>query len=462
MRLDRVAWCFAFLACSAPVAALAQGFQLNEIGTCAVGRGQAVTGAPCSDPSLIYWNPGAATTLPGWSAYVGLTAISVSGNFTADATGRVDAGDVPATFPPHVFVNRTSKDGRWSVGLGAYVPYGLTSQWHADFPGRFSAQKAALASVYIQPNFAYQFAKGWSVGGGPVFGHSTVQLRQSLDLAQQFAEPGVTFGMLGIPAGTEFARAKLEGSANAWGFNVGIHGQLTPDLQVGARYLSQLTFDYKNADATFTQSLTNLTLANGNPFGVPGGTPVDALLSGQFVSGGALVDQKVSTRIKHPAQFEVGLGYTGFTSTTLSGDFEWTKFSAFDQLPVNFEGPASGSSRSLIEDYNNSWSIRAGVEHGFASGIKGRAGFAYVKSPAPDATVTPLLPDQDRRNYTLGLGIPMSPRFTLDAGYLHVDTSGRRGRLVERTSESQTAAELNSGFYELNANIVSLSIRATF
>lgn len=462
MRLDRVAWCFAVLACAAPATALAQGFELNEIGTCATSRGQSVTGATCNDPSVIYWNPGATTTLPGWSAYVGLAAIAVGGNFTADITKNVYAGSVPVSFPPHLFVNYTSKDSRWAVGLGAYVPYGLTSQWHADFPGRFSAQKAALASVYIQPNIAYQFAKGWSVGGGPIFGHSTVQLRQSLDLAQQFAAPGVTFGMLGIPAGTEFARAKLEGSANAWGFNVGIHGQLTPDWQVGARYLSQLNFKYDDADATFTQSLTNLVVPGGNPLGVPGGTPLDAVLSAEFMNGGPLTKQKVSTRIKHPAQFEVGLGYTGFTSTTLSADFQWAQFSVFDKLPVDFHGPAAASSRTLIEDYNNSWSIRAGIEHGFASGIKGRAGFTYVKSPAPDETVTPLLPDQDRRNYALGLGIPMSPRFTLDAGYLHVDTSGRRGRIVERTSESQTAEELNSGFYSLNANIFSLSLRANF
>lgn len=462
MKLDRAACCVALLACAVPALARAQGFQLNEMGSCAVGRGAAVTAATCNDPSVIYWNPGATTTLPGWSAYVGLAAIAVGGDFTADGTGRVDEGDVPVSFPPHVFVNYTSKDSRWALGLGAYVPYGLTSQWHEDFPGRFSARKAALATVYIQPNFAYQFAKGWSIGGGPVFGHSTVQLRQALDLSQQLVAPGVTFGSLGIPAGTEFARAKLEGSANAWGFDIGIHGQLAPNWVVGARYLSKLKFDYNDADATFTQSLTNLTLAAGNPFGVPAGTPLDAILSGQFLAGAPLSNQKVATTITHPAQFEVGLGYTGFTSTTLSADFQWAQFSSFDRLPVKFEGPAAASSRDLLEQYQNSWSIRAGVEHGFAIGIKGRAGFAYVKSPAPDVTVTPLLPDQDRRNYTLGLGIPVSPRFTLDAGYLHVDTSGRRGRIVERTSESQTAAELNSGFYSLNANIMSLSLRANF
>jgi long-chain fatty acid transport protein len=458
-----VAWCSAILACAAPLAARAQGFQLNEIGTCAVGRGQATTAATCNDPSVIYWNPAAATALPGWNAYLGVAAIKVGGEFTADTTGRIDRGDVPVEWPPHLFVSYAPTSGKWAAGVGVYVPYGLTSQWKTDFPGRFSAQKASLATLYIQPNIAFQFAPGWSIGGGPIIGHSSVELRQALDLAGNHV-PGTpfTFAQFGIPARTEFALFQAKGSATAFGFNVGVHGQLTPDWQVGARYLSQLDFKYDHADATFAPTTTGLTLPADNPLSLPAGTSVDGLLAPLFATGGTLAPQKVSTRIKHPAQFQVGLGYSGLLNTILSADFEWTNFSAFDRLPVTFESPTGPPSRELIEDFHNSWSIRAGVEHAFAIGIKGRAGFTYVSTPAPDVTVTPLLPDMNRRNYSVGVGVPLSPRYSLDAAYLRVDASGRRGRIVERTSVDQTAAQLNSGFYSLNANVFSLSLRATF
>lgn len=450
------------LACGAPVVVHAQGFQLNEIGSCAVARGQAVTASPCRDPSAIYWNPAAAASLEGWSVYAGVSAIMVGGGFTADTSRRFSKGDVPVEFPPHVFVNYGSKDDRWAAGLGVYVPYGLTSQWSNTFPGRFEALKASLVSVYIQPNFAYRFAPNWEIGGGPVIGYSQVQLRQSLDLAQQFAQPGLTFGQLGVAAQTEFARAKLTGSGTAFGFNVGVHGALGPDWDVGARYLSKLDFHYDNAKATFAQILTNLVLPAGNPLDLPAGTPVDAVLSSEFAPGQPLSAQTVSTRITHPAQFQAGVGYSGLVNTRIEGDFEWTQFSSFDKLPITFNGPASGQNRSLLEDYENSWSIRVGAEHSFPVGIKGRLGFTYVKTPAPDATVTPLLPDMNRRNYTVGFGVPLSPRYTFDAAYLHVDTSGRRGRIVERTDPSQTALDLNSGFYTLDANVISVSIRANF
>ena len=64
MKRSGVALCLATLAATAlPSGAHAQGFGLNEIGSCAIGRGFAVTGAPCRDASAIYWHPAATTSL---------------------------------------------------------------------------------------------------------------------------------------------------------------------------------------------------------------------------------------------------------------------------------------------------------------------------------------------------------------------------------------------------------------
>jgi long-chain fatty acid transport protein len=272
----------------------------------------------------------------------------------------------------------------------------------------------------------------------------------------------ITFGMLGVPARTEFARATLKGSATALGFNVGIHGSLTPNLQLGVRYLSQLSFDYDDADADFGQVNTGIVLPAGNPLDAPAGTPLDALLADQFTTGAPLTSRSVSTRIRHPSQLQVDLGYTGITNTVLSAGVSWTKFSSFDKLPIDFGGENPPPDRELVEDYDDSWSIRAGVERAFAIGIKGRAGFNYIRTPAPDITVTPLLPDMNRKNYTVGIGIPITLHYTVDLGYLRVDTDGRRGRIVERPEGTATAAQLNSGFYTLDANVFSLSVRANF
>ncbi|MBK5188456.1 MAG: outer membrane protein transport protein [Gemmatimonadaceae bacterium] len=469
MNFDRLSRCLVLAALVAPAAAEAQGFGLNEIGSCAVARGFAVTSVPCNDPSEIYWNPAATTALQGWGLYVGAAAVQVNGGFNADSSGRSYPGDVPVKFPPHIFLNYRPKGAKWAVGIGSYVPYGLVSQWTPDFPGRFESQYASLSSDYIQPNFAYRIAPGWSIGGGPVFGVSHVELRQGIDLAAVPAAPGVTFGQLGIPAGTQFAAARLKGSGTAWGFNVGVHGKFGPDWQIGARYLSELKFKYNNADVQFTQQLTNLVLAGSNPLGLPAGTPLDAVLSPEFAPGAPFsAGQHVNTEIDHPAQLQAGIGYTGLTNTTITADYAWIDYKSFKTLEVNFVGPANdaGLSHTLLENYKSSSSVRIGVEHAFAAGFRGRVGFDWIGSPAPDETVTPLLPDMSRRNYTIGIGLPLGASYTLDAGFLHVDTGGRRGRIIARTvgspAENETAAELNSGFYTLNANVFSLSLKVNF
>ncbi|MGH7603495.1 MAG: OmpP1/FadL family transporter [Gemmatimonadaceae bacterium] len=445
-----------------PAAAGAQAFGLNEIGSCAVARGYAATAQPCDDASSIYWNPGVLPKTPGFSFYGGAAIIKIDGDFTRDTSFTKYDADVPTSIVPHVFLNYR-RSAKLAFGIGSYVPYGLTSQWGDDFPGRFVAKKASLQTIYVQPNVAYQLTDNWSIGGGPIYGHSSVELIQAIDLAPVQTSPGgPTFGQLGIPARTEFAQGRLKGSANAFGFTVGVHGMLTPTWQVGARYLSQLSFNYDDADATFEPRPTGLVLAANNPFGAPPNTPVDALVASQFVAGGALTAQKASTKIRHPAQAEAGFAYTGFEATTLSVDYAWVGWRAFNKLPITFSGGAP--SLVLEEDYNNTSSIRIGLEHRMNDGVALRGGIAAATSAAPDETVTPLLPEMDRGYGMLGAGIPIMGRFGLDAAYVHLFTSGRRGRIDERPSGSTStqALALNSGSYSLSANVFSFSLKASF
>ena len=445
-----------------PAAADAQAFGLNEIGSCALARGFAVTGAVCDDPSTIYWNPGALPAKNGLSVYGGAAIIKLDGAFTRDTSRRRYEATAPTAVVPHAFLNYRAAKAAYGIGL--YVPYGLTSQWGNDFPGRFSAKKASLQTIYVQPNISYQIMDNWSIGGGPVIGHSTVELIQAIDLSTTpTPTAGVTFGNLGIAKYTEFGRATLKGSAIAYGFNLGIHGRINKNWELGIRGLSQLSFNYDDADATFAQTITGLTIAAaGPPFGVPAGTPVDALVTPQFSGAGALTPQKVKTKIRHPAQLQAGLGYRGFENTTLSVDYAYVGWKSFGVLPVDFQGLAPD--RVLQEDYNNTSSIRLGAERRYSGGSALRLGFAAAASAAPPETVTPLLPEMNRELGMIGGYLPLGGRLGLDATYSHIFTQGSRGRIDERAAISSTAQALalNSGAYTLSANIASFSLKYSF
>src|SRR6185503_1388509 len=348
--------------------------------------------------------------------------------------------------------------------------------WGDSFPGRFQALKASLQTIYIQPNFAYQLNDKWSIGAGPVIGHSTVELIQAIDLSSQVAAttPAVlTFAQLGIARRTEFGRANLNGGATAFGGHFGIYGKPNARWSVGLRYLTPLEFKYDGAEATFTQTLTGLTLPPGNPICFPTGAnpicggqanatvSVDQLVAGTFTAG-PLVSQGVSTKITHPAQIQAGVGYSGFKDWLVSADYAWTGWRRFNELPITFLGPANVSNRSLIEDYNNTSALRLGAQRSFTSGAALRLGFSGVASAAPDETVTPLLPEMDRSYASIGGSYPFMGHFAVEAAYLKVFAPGRRGRIDERANRGITATAINSGKYELDANVFSFSIKANY
>ena len=102
MTVARRSWSLALAAVAGtiPSAAHAQGFGLNEIGSCAVGRGFTVTARPCADASTLFWNPAAAVRLEGLNLYAGAAAVGIGGDFTEDFTGRQYEPNVPTGLSP--------------------------------------------------------------------------------------------------------------------------------------------------------------------------------------------------------------------------------------------------------------------------------------------------------------------------------------------------------------------------
>ena len=65
----------------APAGLRAQGYSVNEHGSCAMGRAGTAVAAPCADGSALFYNPaGIAGTKKGvWTISAGVTAIAPSG-----------------------------------------------------------------------------------------------------------------------------------------------------------------------------------------------------------------------------------------------------------------------------------------------------------------------------------------------------------------------------------------------
>jgi long-chain fatty acid transport protein len=415
--------------------------------------------APCGGGSAVFFNPaGVVGSATAWSISAGGTLITLDFNYRDSITGRSTDAAKNLIPVPSAYVTRQLGD-RLAVGLGVYAPYGLIVEWPTTFEGRFLAYRSDLAAAYVQPTLAYRAAPWLRIGAGLTYAHTRVELKQRVDLSSQnTTTPGVTFAMIGVPTGTDFADATVSGSGNSIGGHFGVIVEPTPRISIGARYLLAMDADIEG-DAAFTQVSTGITLPRGNPI-MPGGAeaPLDAVLAGQFTGSGLLTAQGVTTTIPLPAQFVIGVAFKATPRLTLLADYQRTMWKQFDSLVLDF---ATLPDRVLHEDYRNTNGFRFGAEFR-GNRVTFRGGYLFHSAAAPAQTVTPLLPEGERSEVTAGIGIPISPRIRLDLAYQFIQQGDRRGRVVEPTAPGAAGVSANSGLYTGTANLFGASFALGF
>jgi long-chain fatty acid transport protein len=447
----------------------AQGFGVYEQGTCVMARAGAAVAEGCGDGSSIYFNPAQLAGTEGVTASLGATAIDAYGEFTYDYAARppytgveVDLENDPIPVP-HAYATYGVNDAL-GVGLGLYVPYGLETNWPTRlsdgsvFDGAFEGFGNRVQAIYVQPTAAYQVTPRLRVGGGPVLALSSVELNQLQDLSQvEVPGGGATFGALGVPFHTAFAQSQLE-SSNQLGFgaNLGATYQATDRLSIGVRFTTPVTVSYEG-EATFTQLETGLVFPDTSPLaqdingdGTPDPTPADALLASQFDSGGPLSTQDVETEITFPLQLVGGVSFAATDRLRLLADYQFTGWSSFDEIPLQFERLGD---QTREENYNNTHAVRLGAEYDVLDPLTARIGYLYNTAAAPDEVVTPLLPESDRNQFTIGAGWRAAEVVELNVSYQLLLQNDRRGRVRGALPGEDPTTALNQGLYSFGANL---------
>ncbi|HEX7242641.1 MAG TPA: outer membrane protein transport protein, partial [Longimicrobiaceae bacterium] len=395
----------------------------------------------------------------------GWTGITTAADFTYDLTGERVEREASTSPVPFGFAS-FRLGSRFAAGIGAFNPYGLKIDWPLSFEGRYVSYDTQLKNIYIQPTVAFQAAPWLSLGAGVDFIRATIDINQRADLSttplptQPVPGQTLTFGSLGIPRSTDFADVALGGDGSGVTFNVGAVARASEKWSVGVRYMHRAEIDY-DGTAAFTPVSTGLRLGAGNPLGAPGGTPVDALLAGQFTGSGALVNGAISTSLTLPAQLVVGAAFTPRPNLKLLADYQWTSWEDFDQATIDFARTESPD-QVLILDYENTNTFRLGGELGATDALALRAGFIFNTAAEKAASVSPFLPEAERNYYSVGLGYRLPAGLAVDLGYQYIDQADRRGRVRGRSSLAQTPEELNVGVYSADASVFNVTLSYRF
>jgi long-chain fatty acid transport protein len=180
-----------------------------------------------------------------------------------------------------------------------------------------------------------------------------------------------------------------------FGFNVGALAKISDSLSAGVHYRHQVKSSYKGT-ANFTQ------IGTGN-------AQLDTALTARLPQG----SQAVTTEIVFPGIFMGGVAYT-MGDWTFEVDADWYQWSKFSQLNLVFTDRPD-LTQSIVEDYKNSWQYRMGLERRLSETWAVRGGYFFDQSPAPAASISPLLPDADRNGFALG--------GTWKTGHFHADAA---------------------------------------
>lgn len=402
---------------------MAAGFSIGEFGARSATMGNAVT-AQAYDASTLFYNPGGLGFLKGTHFYGGVTGIFASASWVGAAPVFPDQiHNAKDQFFPPVGIYATHRfSEKFAAGLSFTTPFGLGLAWEETFPGRFISKDVALHTFYLTPVVAYTVNENLSIGVGLDVVLSSVNLQRNILLFNSV--PGT---------GTEVGEVELDGKGDpAVGFTAGVSYQ-GEKFGLGASYRHKVTLKYKDASAlfnVFTSQLDPKTAA---------------------VANSLFVNQNGGTEINIPNYFVAGVYYKFTEKLGAEFDYAWYGWSEFDKIDLVFDD--ARLNQTIPEDYKNSYQLRFGAHYDFNQNFSVRAGYIYDKTPQPVESVSPLLPDDTRDDWTFGFGYTAG-RFTVDAGYMFVDI-GRRSTVVDGEGKNHNGFD---GDYSSNADLFMLSL----
>ncbi len=377
------------------------GFGIFEQGTKAMGMAGAYT-AQADDPSAMFHNVAGIAFVEEQEFLAGLTFISsFSSEFKGanpfPGDGITEELEMLAETPIHFYWVRPIND-TWSFGLGLNTPFGLKTEWKdpSNFSGRFISTFAELRTFDLTPTVAVKLSDDFSLGASLVLRTSDVQLTQHIPQANPFTQ-----------SISDVATLVLESDFDSGvGFNFGVLHKYNNSFSWGLSYRGGIDVDY-GGDGRLTQNLTGIA-------------PFDGAIAAALPFGRNI---PVATGIDFPEMASLGFAFALSPNVVLETDFNWTGWSSFEELVVDFTNddlPDAVRPQGFDDVYN----YRLGIKIDKANGNQLRFGYVFDESPQPEEGVSPLLPDADRNGFTVGYGF-QGNKVNWDVALMYLDFKDR-------------------------------------
>jgi len=380
--------------------AVAGGFNIYEAGAKATALGGAFT-ATADDGSAIFYNPAGLAFLEGSAVDLNLMPIVPSAEFTSArmpdgtyATGKT----TERTFPiPGAYYYKNT--GEFTYGIGLYAPFGLGVQWQnpETFIGRRLSYDVDLKTVYVTPAVAWKVNDNVAVSFGIDVAHTEIKLHRFN--TQDFGGDMTPLNVID---------ATIEGSSDLnFTPTAGLMIKATDKLTFGAMYHHEKEMAIGNG---------KMTLVNVAPAALA--PTVDATIA---ALGGS--EHSGTTALNLPHMLSLGAAYQVTEAARVEINFVHFGWSTFKELALDFGNPMLD--QTIEEEYEDVWQIRAGLSYAINPEMTALFGYVRDNSPQPVESMSPLLPDSDRNDYSFGLAYALNEKWTLTGTYMSVNFDER-------------------------------------
>lgn len=414
------------LAAVAP-AAQASGFLLFQHGGRAAGQVGAFT-ARADSPVAVAYNPAAVARLEGLQLQAGLDFTSPRDDYKSPSGGF--AQDHLITSTPAVYLSWHLPEDYypWAFGLGIDSRSWYLGDWTpALFPGRFLTNRQELIVYALHPVVAFQLDERWSLGAGLRYEVGTLEEGNSRELT--------VAGTGGALHAVEVART-ADSDVDGLGFDVGLHFGAEAwgwglVLDSGSEIEGNGKVRYEARDV-----------------------PADPLLRDNLDA--LLPSGSSSMSLELPWEARTGFWVAPYPELRLELDVAWTGWSVVGDTsivydPNPFAGTTSASREVRRRDWDDTVSLRLGVEGDLGEHWLLFGGVALEPSPVPAATVEPGFARGDVMLYGLGTAYRVAG-ISFEIGYSYADYDDR----------SVTGQELENpslrGTYESHDQVFAFSI----
>ena len=404
---------FCYLGCLLfylPSSAQGAGFAIMEQSVKELG--QAFSGAPTNteDGSMVYFNPGAMSQVRGRlvsaSGYVVVPSVSFNNSASrlspliggAPLKGEGGGNSAGSVFIPNFYYVQELTE-RFAVGLGVNVPFGMKTNYHSDWVGRYQAIESKLVTININPALSLKITEKVSFGAGFNIQYLHSKLSNAIDFGTvclQALEP-TTCASQGLLPQAADGHVALKGDSVGLGYNFGVYFTPSRDTRLGVSYRSKIDHDVQG---------------NAN-FSVPGNAIA-------LTQNGSFIDTNAKTTVTMPDNVMFGFFHRLNSRWAISADALWTRWSHVQELRTEFSSVQPDEVQSL--KWQDAWRYAFGISYSpKASKWTFRSGFAYDETPIPNSRFrTPRIPDNDRYWLTAGFTYTLLNNINLHGAYAHL------------------------------------------